>query len=95
MLRKVPDAHDWEDALYRVTSLDGDDGMVYRVEMDIPTSAQDCWVSFEIAIPGLDSEPMALFIQGIRSGVGDDEETTYVCNGLDGDWVKTEPEGNE
>lgn len=91
VLRHLPDAHDWEDGSYSVTSLDGNDGQAYRDEMDIPTSAQDCWLSFEVAIPNLDSEPMALFVQGIRSGIGDDEVTTYVCQGLDGEWKKTEP----
>ena len=93
VLRHLPDAHDWEDGIYRVTSLDGNEGQAYRIEADIPTSAQDCWLSFEIAIPNLDSEPMVLFVQGIRSGTDNDEVTTYVCNGLDGEWMETEPEG--
>ena len=91
----LPDAHDWTSLPYRVTGLDRQDGMAYRVEAEIPTSAQACWLSFEVAIPNLDSEPMALFVQGIRSGVGDDEEITYVCEGLDGDWVETQPEDDE
>lgn len=92
VLRHHPDAHDWEDGTYSVTSLDGNDGQAYRVEMGIPTSEQDCWLSFEVAIPNLDSDPMALFVHGIRNGIGDNEMTTYVCEGLDGEWVETESE---
>lgn len=92
VLRRLPDAHDWEDGVYRVTSLDGNEGQVYRVEADIPTSAQDCWVSFEIAIPNLGREPLVLFFQAVRGGTGADEETTYVCNGLDEEWVGAESE---
>ena len=38
----LPDAHGWEGGTYSVTSLDGNDGQAYRIEADIPTSAQDC-----------------------------------------------------
>lgn len=85
----MPDAHGWASSSYSVTSLDGNDGQAYRVELDIPTSAQDCWVTFEIAIPTYETEPMVLFFQAIRSGVGDDAETSYVCHGLDGEWQAT------
>ena len=86
MRTHLPDAHDWVRLPYRASSLDGQDGMVYRVETDIHTSAQDCWVSFEVAIPTYEAEPMVLFFNAIRSGGDSDEESTYVCNGLDGEW---------
>ena len=91
VMRHLPDAHDWEGGTYNVTSLDGNDGQAYRAEIDIPTSSYECWLSFEITIPTYETEPMALFIQGIRSGTDGDEETTYVCEGLDGEWKEAEP----
>lgn len=69
-----------------------DDGQAYRIEADIQTIAQDCWVSFEVAIPTYDTEPMASFFQAIRSGMGDDGETTYVYDGLSGEWREAEKE---
>ena len=66
--------------------------MVYRVEADIPTSAQDCWISFEIAIPNLGNEPMVVFFQAIRSGTGEEEGITYSCKGLDDEWEEFKPE---
>ena len=77
-----------------MTCLDGDDGQTYRIEADIPTSAQDCWVSLEVAIPTYDTEPMVLFFHAIRSGVGDDG-VTYTCEGLEGEWEASEPEDEE
>lgn len=88
----LPDAHGWEGGTYSATSLDGNDGQAYRIEADIPTSAQDCWVSFEIAIPAYGIEPMVPFFHAIRSGANRDEETTYVCEGLDGEWEESESE---
>lgn len=90
----LPDAHDWENASYRITSLDGEDGQAFRVETEIPTSEVDCWISFEIAIPTYETEPMVLFFQAIRSGKGADAETTYVCRGIDGAWVISDEEGD-
>lgn len=90
--RHLPDARDWEGDTYNVTSLDGNEGQAYRVEIDIPTSADECWVSFEIAIPTYETEPMVLFFNAIRSGTEGNEETTYVCEGLDGEWKETGPE---
>ena len=91
----LPDAHDWENGSYRITSLDGEDGQAFRVETEIPTSEADCWISFEIAIPTYETEPMALFFQAIRSGKGADAEATYVCQGLDGEWIETAPDDGE
>lgn len=95
MATHLPDAHDWTVSSYSVTSLDGNDGQAYRVEVDIPTSAEDCWVTFEIAIPTHETEPMVLFFNAIRSGCGDNEETTYVCEGLDNEWTEVVPEDKE
>ena len=49
-------------------------------------------MSFEIAIPTYDTEPMVMFFHAIRSGMDDDGETTYTCRGLDGEWKATETE---
>jgi hypothetical protein len=86
----LPDAHDWENSCYNVTSLDGREGMVYRVEMGVPTSGEDCWISFEIAVPNLNDEPMVLFFQALRSGIRDAEVTTYECTDIDSGWVKVD-----
>ena len=91
----LPDARDWMMSTYSVTSLDGNSGHAYRIEADIPTSTYECWLSFEIAIPTYETEPMVLLFNAVRSGKDGDEDTTYVCEGLDGEWRETESEEGE
>lgn len=81
----LPDAHDWESADYLVTTLDGERGRVSRVEVDIPTAAYDCWLSFEIVDTDEFGEPTVLFVHGIRGGV-DDPRLTYTCDSIEGNW---------
>lgn len=68
--RALRDAHDWEDNL-RIVS----DGQRWHVEADIPTSAQSCWLDFDVV-----ERPEGLTIenlQALRSGTGLDASNVY------------------
>lgn len=90
VLSHLPDAHGWEGGTYRMASLDGDDGQTYRIEVDIPTSAQGCWASFEVAIPIYGPDPMPLFFSAARSKKDGSEDITYVCEVLNDKWRETD-----
>lgn len=91
VVNALPDAHDWEDLDYSVTTLDGEESQVHRVEVDIPTSAYDAWLSFEIVDAREMGEPTVLFVHGIRSGTDGEEADTYNCYSLEGRWEAFEP----
>lgn len=84
--RALPDAHDWEDGPYRIAGIDGGRGDAFRVEVDIPTSAEDCWLSFELARAN-DLDEMAVYLlQGLRSG-RDGDAQTYEWRDASGAWL--------
>lgn len=85
--KALKDAHDWEDSL-RVVS---DEGR-WHVEADIPTSAQSCWLDFDIvnSPDGLTVENL----QALRSGTGLDARSVYTWDELKGAWQLTADEAS-
>lgn len=77
--RAIRDAHDWEDGIRIVP----DEGR-WHVETDIPTSAQSCWLDFDLIES---SDGFAIeSLQALRSGTGLDAGSVYVWDEGKGAW---------
>jgi hypothetical protein len=79
IVRAIRDAHDWEDNL-RVVPDEG----CWHVETDIPTSAQSCWLYFDV-IESQDGFSIDS-LQALRSGTGLDASSVYVWDEGKGAW---------
>ena len=85
---EIPDAGDWSESEYdiRYEVLAEPDTEAWRVEVDVPTSAQDAWLDFRIVerrgIEGATVED----VHCVRSGRGEREAETYVWSEAAGEW---------
>lgn len=72
-------AHDWEEGI-RIVPREG----LWHVEADIPTSAQNCWLDFDIVehAEGMTVENL----QALRSGTGLDMGSVYLWDERKGAW---------
>ena len=77
--RALRDARDWESGLRIVSG-----GRRWHVEADIPTSAQSCWLDFDVVErpDGLTVENL----QALRSGTGLDASNVYAWDEHKGAW---------
>jgi len=83
--RAVPDAHDWHDATYDVQQLAKVDGRAWRVEVDIPTSADDVWLDFVVEDPS-EGQASVSTVHAVRGSRHANNDTTYVWDDAGSAW---------
>ena len=89
----LPDAQPgWEDLPWSVDEMGktDDHGRWWTIAVDVPTSVEgmDCWLSFRVVEPGGEiRESFVKDVHAVRSGRGEHEFDTYVCDDGEGMWV--------
>jgi hypothetical protein len=85
--RAIPDSGDWHGESYRIQQVAMIGGSAWRAEIDIPTSAEDAWLSFTIEASDETGETSVSDIGCVRGGRGEHFYETYSWNDNSGEWA--------
>ncbi|MDD2588403.1 MAG: hypothetical protein PHR15_05550 [Atopobiaceae bacterium] len=84
--RAIPDSSDWRGESYRIQQVAMIGGSAWRVEVDIPTSAEDAWLSFIIEASDETGETSVTDIECVRGGRGENVGRTYNWDDCSCEW---------
>ncbi|SEH43466.1 MULTISPECIES: hypothetical protein [Atopobiaceae] len=87
--KQIPDARDWEDCEYNLVNVPYDPEDVVtavQVDVNIPTSSADAWLTFLVVEYSEEEDPGVECLRCVRNGRGEHSDTIYAWDDVICEW---------